>query len=200
MQCGKPCLLIVVLVIVLASSSLYLTSKLLNPLGDSPIVTQTGNSQSTPPYPPIPQPAGNLEQVLIVQTDPNSNCGAKKLTFSAKQLQALPQISFKTKHTWANTAQEFSGPLLADVLKQTCANARDIYLRSLDKYSVMVDFQSIAKYQPILALKINGQALTIREKGPVWLMIDTDRYKIPPRSLDTIFVWQLYYIHVLTSD
>lgn len=64
----------------------------------------------------------------------------------------------------------------------------------------MVNFQAIAKYQPILALKVNGQALTIREKGPLWLMINTDNYKIPPRSLDNIFVWQLYYIRVLTSD
>ncbi|SKA75301.1 hypothetical protein SAMN02745130_01502 [Thiothrix eikelboomii] len=200
MQCGKPCLLIVVLMMILIGSGLYLTSKLLNPLADSPIVTHTGNSQSTPPFPPIPQPAGNLEQVLIVQTDPNSSCGTKEFVFSEQQLQALPQTSFKTKHTWANIAQEFSGPLLTDVLKQVCANARDIYLRSLDKYSVMVNFQAIAKYQPILALKVNGQALTIREKGPLWLMINTDEYKLPPRSLDNIFVWQLYYIRVLTSD
>jgi hypothetical protein len=64
----------------------------------------------------------------------------------------------------------------------------------------MVNFQTAEKYQPILALKINGQPLTIREKGPVWLMVDTDGYKIPTRALDNMLVWQLYYIRILTSD
>lgn len=200
MQCGKPCILIVVLLVVLFSSGLYLTSKLFNHFDDSPVVTNVDNTHTTPPYPPIPQPAGNLEQVLIVQSDPNSNCGAKEFIFSEKQLEELPQKTFKTKHTWSNIAQEFSGPLLADVLKLVCANVRDIYMRSLDQYSVMVNFQTAEKYQPILALKINGQSLTIREKGPVWLMVDTDGYKIPTRALDNMLVWQLYYIRILTSD
>lgn len=200
MRCDKPCILISILVIILIVSGLYLASKLFNPLGDNPIITNSDNMPNTPPYPPIPEPAGNLDQVLIVQADPSTNCGVKELILSAKQLEELPQKTFKTMHTWAPIAQEFSGPLLADVLKLACPNVRDIYLRSLDQYSVMVNFPTVAKYEPIVALKINGQSLTIRERGPLWLMVNTDGYKIPTRSLDNMLVWQLYYIRILTSD
>lgn len=200
MQCGKSCVLIVLLIVVLITSSFYLAGKLLHPLDDSPIVTNADNMPSTPPYPPIPQPAGNRDRVLIVNTDSSTHCGSKELIFSEKQLEELPQKTFKTQHTWATTPQEFSGPLLADVLKKICPSARDIYLRSLDQYSIMVNFSKVAKYEPILALKIDGQPLTIREKGPLWLMINTDGYKVPTRSLDSLFVWQLYYIRILTSD
>lgn len=200
MKCGKSCVLILSLMLVLAVSSIYLTKKLFYPLNDTPIITNADNMATTPPYPPIPQPAGNLDQVLIVNTAPTTSCGSKELIFSEKQLKELPQQTFRTKHTWAVEAQEFTGPLLADVLKLICPSAQDIYLRSLDQYSVMVNFQKVAKYQAILALKINGKSLSIREKGPLWLMINTDGYKVPTRSLDSLFVWQLYYIRVLTSD
>lgn len=200
MQCGKSCVLLISLILVLSVSAVYLFNKLLHPIDDSPIVTNADNMTSTPPYPPIPQPAGNLDKTLILNTDPSTRCGAKELVFSAKQLAELPQKTFKTKHTWAAEAQEFTGPLLADVVKLICPSAREIYLRSLDQYSVMVNLPKVAKYEAILALKIDGKPLTIREKGPIWVMINTDGYNLPLRSLDVMLVWQLYYIRVLTSD
>lgn len=199
MKCGKSCFLITFLLLTLTVSAFYLSKKLIHPIEDSPVITNADNMQITPPYPPIPQPAGNLEQALIVNTDPSTSCGPKELIFSVKQLQDLPQKTFKTKHTWAASAQEFSGPLIADVLKLVCPNAQDIYLRSFDQYSIMVNFSKIEKYEPILALKIDGQPLTIREKGPLWVMINTDGFNLPTRSLDSMFVWQLYYIRILTS-
>lgn len=200
MKCGKSCLIIFGLILVLAVAGFYLSKNLINPLNDSPIITNADSSSSTPPFPPVPQLAGNREKVLIVETAPSTSCGSKELVFSEKQLQELPQHTFKTRHTWAAEAQEFTGPLLADVLKLICPSAQNLYLRSLDQYSVMVNFKKILNYQAILALKINGKTLSIREKGPLWLMIDTDGHKVPTRSLDNLFVWQLYYIRVLTSD
>lgn len=200
MKCGKSCILILTLFIALLTTGFYLTKQLIHPLDDNPIITNADNLTNIPPYPPIPQPAGNLDKVLIVNTDPNTTCGAKELIFSAKQLQELPQKTFKTQHTWAGVAQEFSGPLLADVLKLACPTARDIYLRSLDQYSVMINFSKVAKYDAILALSVDGKPLAIRDKGPLWLMVNTDAYDLPIRSLDNMLVWQLYYIRILTSD
>lgn len=199
MKCGKPCIFAVLLIGILAVSGLYLAKKVISPNSDSPIVTSADDMLSTPPYPPIPQPPGNPDKLLIVNTDPSTSCGPKELIFSEQQLQALPQKTFTTKHTWWTSAQEFSGPLMVDAIKQVCPSAEKIYLRSLDQYSVMVDLTKVAKYEPILALKIDGKPLTIREKGPIWVMIDTDGFKLPVRSLDNMFVWQLYYIRVLTS-
>ena len=200
MKCGKSCILIALLSVIIVLTTIYLFNKLAHPVVENPIFTTADNMQTTPPFPPIPQPAGNSDKVLIVNSDPSTSCGAKELIFSHKQLEELPQKTFTTKHTWSTEAQEFSGPLLSDVLKLVCPTTRDIYLRSLDQYSVMVNFSQIQKYEPILALKINGKTLTLREKGPLWVMINTDGFKLPERGFDVMLVWQLYYIRILSSD
>jgi len=200
MKCRKSCFIIIFLLAALLASGLYLTKKLMHPPDDSPIFTSAESMTSTPPYPPISELVGSLGQVLIVNTDPSTSCGPKQLAFSVKQLEALPQTNFKTRHTWSSEAQEFSGPLLADVLNLVCPKARDIYLRSLDQYSVMVNFSKGSEFKPILALKVDGKPLTVREKGPIWVMVDADGLKIPERSLDNMLVWQLYYIRILSSD
>lgn len=200
MQCGKSCIRLILLSLILLVAGFYLIKKLIHPFDDSPVVTKVDQITANQPYPPIPQPLGNLDKALIVNTDPSTNCGPRELTFSESKLLELPQHTFTTLHTWSTVPQEFSGPLLADVIKLVCPNAREVYLRSLDQYSIMFNFQKLAKYQPILALKIDGKFLSIREKGPIWLMVDTNGYKLPARSLDTLLVWQLYYIRILTSD
>jgi len=178
----------------------YLTNNLINPHKDNPMITNANNSPPTSLYPPTQEFAGNPDKLLIVNTDPATSCGSKELVFSEQQLQALPQKAFKTKHTWATVAQEFSGPLLTDVIRQICPQAKEVYLRSLDQYSVTIDVKKVAKYEAILALKIAGRPLTVREKGLIWLMINTDSLNIAARTLDNMLVWQLYYIQVLTSD
>lgn len=200
MQCGKSCTRLIILSLLLLVTGFYLIKKLIHPFDESPVVIIADQITDSQPYPPIPQPLGNLDKVLIVNTDPSANCGSKELTFSETKLLELPQHSFTTNHTWSTTPQEFSGPLLADVIKLVCPNAREVYLRSLDQYSIMINFQKLAKYQPILALKIDGKLLSIRERGPIWLMVDTNGYKLPARSLDNLLVWQLYYIRIITSD
>ena len=200
MKCGKSCVLVVCLISILIISGVYLTNKLINPLKDNPIITNANNIPPTSLYPPTQEFADNSDKLLIIQTDPSTSCGSKELVFSEKQLQALPQKAFKTKHTWATVVQEFSGPLLTDVIQQICPQAKEVYLRSLDQYSVTIDFQKVVKYEAILALTIDGKPLTVREKGPIWLMINTDDLNIAARTLDNMLVWQLYYIQVLTSD
>ncbi len=200
MKCGKSWVLIGCLISVLIISGFYLTNKLINPRKDNPIITNANHSPPTSLYPPTQEFAGNPDKLLIVNTDPATSCGSKELVFSEQQLQALPQKAFKTKHTWATVAQEFSGPLLTDVIRQICPQAKEVYLRSLDQYSVTIDVKKVAKYEAILALKIAGRPLTVREKGLIWLMINTDSLNIAARTLDNMLVWQLYYIQVLTSD
>lgn len=200
MKCGKACVLVGCLISSLIVSGFYLTKKLINLREDNPIITNANHSPPTALYPPTQEFADNPDKLLIVNTDPGTSCGSKELVFSEQQLQALPQKTFKTKHTWATVAQEFSGPLLTDVIQQICPQAKEVYLRSLDQYSVTIDVQKVAKYEAILGLKIDGRPLTVREKGPIWLMINTDNLNVAAHNLDNMLVWQLYYIRVLTSD
>ncbi len=52
-------------------------------------------------------------------------------------------------------------------------------------------------FQPVLATKVDGRALTIRDKGPLWIVYPRDHHKIlQDAKYDARWVWQLNKLHV----
>ena len=139
------------------------------------------------------------DTLLSIQALENSGCASTK-QFNSAQLLALPQQQFVTKHSWSEEAETFSGPLLEDVLNTTCNNTQKIKLTALNDYAIDMDFSEVKKYQPIIALSVNGKRLSIREKGPLWVMLALDEHKIKDRSLDGLMIWQLSDIEILETN
>jgi hypothetical protein len=53
------------------------------------------------------------------------------------------------------------------------------------------------EFEPILATKMDGHVLTIRDKGPLWIVYPRDAYKVlQDAKYDYRWVWQLNKIHV----
>jgi len=140
------------------------------------------------------------DTLLNIQAIKNSGCdNAVQLNQAA--LLALPQKQFVTHHSWSDNAESFSGPLLQDVLNTTCSNTKKIKLTALNDYAIDMDFSRLKHYQPIIALSVNGKRLSIREKGPLWIMLPLDDHKdIEKRSMDGMMIWQLSDIKILKVD
>lgn len=148
------------------------------------------------------EPADNNRKLLTVSTAQVKQCNGD-MALDGKALLALPQQRFTTKHTWAEQAEEFSGPLLKDVLSLACPNIKvsRLMLKAINDYSVEMDFSKLQAYKPIIALSVNGQRLSIRNKGPLWVMLPVDEFaELPPRSLDDMMIWQLSDINILSTD
>lgn len=144
----------------------------------------------------------NLKEdtLLSIQAVKNSGCN-KSTELNDKALLALPQKQFVTHHSWSENAESFSGPLLEDVLDTTCGNTEKIKLTALNDYAIDMDFSQIKKYQPIVALSVNGKRLSIREKGPLWIMLPLDDHKdIAEKSMDGMMIWQLSNIKILKTE
>lgn len=139
------------------------------------------------------------DTLLSIQSLKGSGCGRVE-QFSATQLLALPQQQFTTHHSWSEEAELFSGPLLQDVLDKTCSNAEKIKLTALNDYAIDMDFSEVKKFRPIIALSLNGKRLSIREKGPLWVMLPLDKHKIFDRSMDGLMIWQLSDITILKAN
>lgn len=199
MKCGKLCFLLLFFIVSTVIAGIYIGKVFLNPSMENPVEVVKADA-STTYAPPPPTTPGDPNRFLIVEGKKGSGC-EKSVTLSEQQLRSLPQQTFKTSHTWTNAPEELSGPLLADVLQLACPKPKKIYIRALNEYSVSVAFDKVKKYEPILVMSANGKPLSIRDKGPLWVMINFDRFKeIPERSLDEMLVWQLYYISILTSE
>ena len=98
----------------------------------------------------------------------------KDATFSMEMLEKLPQKSFSTKTPWYPKAVTFTGPLLRDVLAAAGASGKQISARALDDYKTLLPMSDAQNFDVILARQIDGKNLTIREKGPLFIVFPYD--------------------------
>lgn len=131
--------------------------------------------------------------VLNINSAPQSI----NVLYTLKQLQQLPQHEIRTKSPWTNGVHIYKGPYLDDVLKLAKTEGDWLTLHALDSYQISFNYQRIKKYNPILALQIDGTLLTVRTKGPIWLMLPIDEFKeLGTAIYQDYMVWQLVKIDV----
>ncbi len=94
--------------------------------------------------------------------------------FSMEMLQRLPQRSFTTKTPWYPKAVTFTGPLLRDVLAAAGASGSQITARALDDYKTTLPLSDPKNFDVILAHQIDGKTLTVRDKGPLFIVYPFD--------------------------
>lgn len=98
----------------------------------------------------------------------------KRADFDMAMLEALPQHSFSTSTPWFKEARRFTGPLLRDVL--TAAGAKGTSLRAvaLNDYKVEIPVDDAMKYKVVMATRLDGQPMPLREKGPLFIIYPYD--------------------------
>lgn len=117
--------------------------------------------------------------------------------FDAAMIDALPAHSFRTWTPWFPQPVSFSGPLLSDVLDAVAAKGKTLHMVALNDYAVDVPFEDARRFGPILARRVDGKVIGVREKGPLFLIYPFDD---KPETRSEIFysrsIWQLARITV----
>jgi hypothetical protein len=114
----------------------------------------------------------------------------------SEQLASLPAHEITTATPWTGNAR-FSGPRFTDVLALLGAHGFKVSLIAIDDYKVDLSMADIERYQPILALSMNGDRLPPRGRGPFWLMFLFDDH--PELQNDAWYfraIWQIDRIRV----
>ena len=86
----------------------------------------------------------------------------------------LPQHSFVTKTPWYKKPVQFTGPLLRDVLAAVQVKGRVIHAVALDDYQVSIPFSDATQFDVILAHTMDGETLTPKNKGPLFVVYPYD--------------------------
>jgi hypothetical protein len=119
------------------------------------------------------------------------NQGADAM-FSMGMLEKLPQQSFTTNTPWYPKPVTFTGPLLRDVLAAAGAKGTRIAARALDDYKTVIPMSDAQNFGVILARKIDGKILSVRDKGPLFIVYP---YDSKPELKAQVFLdrsaWQL---------
>ncbi len=120
-------------------------------------------------------------------------------------LTSLPAQSFTTSTIWTEGPQEFTGLAMADLLAiltnldETLTmdrlNAASFTLIAANGYQIEVPIAHYSERTALIAYARNGQPMTLRDKGPLWIVypFDTD----PMYRSEVIYansIWQLEQI------
>jgi len=133
----------------------------------------------------LPQALAATEPVVLRVYAPAANSSAAKpakelangplvASLPAEFFKQLPQHSFVTKTPWYKKPVQFTGPLLRDVLAAVKVKGRVIHAVALDDYQVSIPFSDAEKFDVILAHTMDGENLTPKNKGPLFVVYPYD--------------------------
>lgn len=123
--------------------------------------------------------------------------GGQDIQLDAAVLRGLPQYHVTTHTPWHDGAVTFSGPRLEDLLELLKPAGRMLHITALNDYSVDIPLSDLQRYQPVLAWQLNGQPISVRNKGPLFLIYPFDAY---PELHNPLYygrsIWQIRRITV----
>lgn len=120
----------------------------------------------------IPAPTG--DPLLIVSgaiTNTNFN---GVLVLDIDLLGSLPQQAFTTSTIWTEGQATYSGVLLRDLLTAAGATGNTVKLTALNDYQITMPVVDATEDGPLLAMFADGKPMSVRDKGPVWLIYPFD--------------------------
>lgn len=158
-----------------------------------PFFLAAGPALAGPPLPALTGP------VLLTVT------GLDKATFPQGQveldqgrLESIGLHALETSSIWTEGVHRYEGVLLQNLLQALQADATTLRLHALNDYQVEMPAGEATSEAPLLSFRVDGELLSVRDKGPIWLIYPFDDH-VDYRT-DTIFarsVWQLDRIEVL---
>jgi hypothetical protein len=96
----------------------------------------------------------------------------------------------------SSVPQVFDGVPLRAVLERVGANGKAMRATALNDYVIVIPFDDL-QFEPILAMRADHRVLTIRDKGPLWIVYPRDAHKVlQDIRYDSRWVWQLHKLNI----
>lgn len=140
-------------------------------------------------------PTGDV--VLTIDGSIDNTNADGTATFDLAMLDALPQRDTATKTPWYDGEESFSGPLVQALLNAVGAHGTTVTVRALNDYSADIPIEDFLANPVILASRLNGETLSVRDKGPLFVIYPFD---LDPELYNEVYfgrsVWQVTAITV----
>lgn len=120
----------------------------------------------------LPLPSGPV--VLTVSGRIASTNVDGKAMFDLAMLDGLEQHTTITETPWHDGTQRFSGVLISSLLKAIGARGSEVTVTALNAYFADIPMTDFSHDPVILASRINGELLSVRDKGPLFVIYPFD--------------------------
>ncbi len=147
-------------------------------------------TSETVPAQPLPEPSGRVILEIsgkITRANPSG-----RVRFDLKGLESLGITKLTTSTPWTEGKPVFEGVRVRDLLKAVGAEGMTVTPVALNDYKLDIPRDDFEKYPVILAYRMDGEELKIREKGPLWIVYPRDEYpELDNRLIRSRWVWQV---------
>jgi len=120
----------------------------------------------------LPKPAGKPLLTLSGNIENTNEEG--KAVFDITSLEKLGMVSFQTASPWYNGRTTFTGIPMKTLMAYVGAKGSVVKVSALNDYTTVIPLSDFQKYNVILALKINGEYMRVRDKGPLFIVYPYD--------------------------
>jgi hypothetical protein len=112
---------------------------------------------------------------------------------AAEDFEKIGITEIKTRVlTLGDGEHSVKGVLARDLLDYVGAKGENMKITALDGYQIDVPVADIESYDVVIATEIDGKVLSVRDKGPAWLIYPVSGHK---ELDDTVYesrsVWQI---------
>lgn len=126
--------------------------------------------------------AGNIQHTNVE--------GTARFDYNMLESLGLVEKSIDTPWTLAGTL--FDGVLTRSLLQHVGAKGQQVYAEAIDGYTITIPFNDLVGFGTLLALSMNGKRMSIRNKGPGWILYDNDdRPDVSETVLNSRMIWHL---------
>jgi hypothetical protein len=144
---------------------------------------------------PLPNPTSRT--ILTVSGKIASTNKGETAEFDRAMLESLGMVSFETETPWYNGKTKFEGIPLSKLMQHLGAKGEHLLVVALNDYSSDIPMADVMKYNVLLALKINDEYISVKDKGPLFIIYPFD--SAPELKSQAYFgrsVWQIAKIIV----
>ncbi len=129
------------------------------------------------------------EDVLLTIMDAT---GSNPTSFDREALEALPRHEVDAHTSVTDGVHHFEGPLMRDVLAAAHFTGDEVLAIALNDYEVTIPMSDFERFDVIAALEMDGEILTPRDRGPIWIVYPRDDHaELQDIRYDYRWVWQL---------
>ena len=136
----------------------------------------------------------NADDVVAIKTDIilTVSSGMDVLTLDRSDLSKLTVTSFDTSTIWTDGVHTFTGvsvKTLTDLIGVTNGMLR---ATAINNYAIEIPVSDAVNEGPIIAYLIDGKKMSVRDKGPLWIVYPYDAN--PDYRSEVVYsrsIWQL---------
>lgn len=135
--------------------------------------------------------AASDEAVLTVRS------GEATHSFSLDDLRAMGEREIHTTTIWSDGVQAFVGVSLDVLMDQVGVSEGTLEAAAVNDYAVEIPLSDARPDGPIVAYLRNGEEMSLRDKGPLWIVYPYDSgAQFRTEEIYSRSIWQLNRITV----